>query len=394
MTRGSLAILLLVTACGGKIEPEAGTSSPHVTGGKSTGVSPGSGKTTGVSPESTPQVELPATCKSQPNPPIDLECTGLYADIKSAEKPLAAGVREYTPAVILWSDGAEKNRYIQLPKGEKIDATDPSSWIFPIGTKVWKQFALGTKRMETRYFVKLSAGSQGWSHATYMWNQDDTAATKFGGGDVTSPDGGVYHIPIFGECEQCHQGRQDRILGFEQIGLGLDQPGVALGQAQGITLADLVSENLIDPPPAQTSLTIGDDGTGKAANALAWLHMNCGVTCHNSVSSSTAYGAGMLLRMDPTLLDGRPVNDFDPLKTTIGVKVHTAPWEGIRIVAGDPDGSLLWHLISTRSDAADPSMAQMPPIASRVVDTMDVQYVYDWIAAMPKAATADGGGGG
>src|SRR5215468_10036185 len=125
MTRGSLAILLLVTACGGKIEPDAGGHSPTHVGG---------GKPAGVSPETPPQsqVDYAATtaCKGQPNPPNHLECTGLYADFK--QKTLAAGVREYAPAVVLWSDGAEKHRYIQLPKGEKIDASNPNEWIFPI----------------------------------------------------------------------------------------------------------------------------------------------------------------------------------------------------------------------------------------------------------------------
>jgi hypothetical protein len=102
----------------------------------------------------------------------------------------------------------------------------------------------------------------------------------------------------------------------------------------------------------------------------------------------------MDLRLDPALLDGRAVNDFDSVKTTVGVKVHTAPWEGIRMVAGDPQHSLLWQLVTTRADAAHPDAPQMPPIASRVVDTVDTQFITDWIAAMPRSAAADGGGGG
>jgi hypothetical protein len=386
MTRGSLAILLLVTACGGKIEPDAVKHSYPGSGVKS-----GGGGSTNEPP--IVQVDYSKTCTGEdPTLPSDIECTGLYADL--ATKTPAEGVRPYTPAVILWSDGAEKERFIQLPKGKKIDATDPNEWVFPVGTKLWKQFSVNNKRIETRYFVKIAEGSQGWSHDTYMWNADDTKAIKFTGGDVATPDGGVWHIPIFGECEQCHQGRNDRILGFEQVGLGLEQPGIGNGKAQGITLADLVSEKLIDPPPDLTSLQIGDDGTGKAAKALAWMHMNCGVTCHNDNPTAQGYAPGMRLRLDPTLLDGRPVNDFDSVKTTIGVKVFTPQFSGTRIVAGDPQDSLLWRLVTTRSDAVDPSAAQMPPIATRIVDPVDTQYITDWIAAMPKSAAADGGGGG
>jgi mono/diheme cytochrome c family protein len=405
MTRGSLAIILLVLvpACGGKVEPEAGarptrfgtggkSGGSRGTGGRSVGSTGGAASNDGGSPDLVEQVDYSERCKGQADLPDHLECTGLYADID--KKVIAADVLPYTPAILLWSDGAEKERFISLPKGKKIDASDPNEWKFPVGTKVWKQFSVANKRMETRYFVKLFEGSQGWSNTTYAWNETDSAAERSPGGDMLAPDGSIYHVPIPGECQQCHQGRNERILGFEQVGLGLDQPGVAQGKAKGVTLADLVSKDLIDPPPDQTSLTIGDDGTGMAAPAIAWLHMNCGVTCHNGNSGSYAYGAGMKLRLDPTLLDGRAVNDFDALKTTIGVAVHTAPWVGTRIVAGDPEQSLLWHLISTRSDGTDTATAQMPPIASRVVDTEDVKLVTDWIKAMPRSTKADDGGGG
>ncbi|HEX4337486.1 MAG TPA: hypothetical protein VH062_16340 [Polyangiaceae bacterium] len=358
MTRGSFAIVLLLTGCGGKVEPGARVAVEEA----------------GVS-------RYAEECVGETTPPSRIECTGLFDDV--AKYKLADGVREYTPAVPLWSDGAQKRRFIQLPKGEKIDATDPMEWKFPLGTKVWKEFSFGGKRMETRLFWKTTANH--WSRATYAWNDDDTVAKASLGGDVPSADGGVYHIPTGPECDQCHKGRTDRLLGFEQVSLGLDG-------AQGITLKDLVDEKLITPVPDSTSLTIGDDGTGLAAPALAWMHINCGTTCHNDNEGATAYGAGMLLRLDPTLLDGRAVNDFDPVKTTIGTIVNTPTWAGQRrIVPGDPDDSLLVKLITTRSTGADVTTSQMPPIASRVVDHKDADAIIAWIAAMPKAMMTDAG---
>ena len=129
-------------------------------------------------------------------------------------------------------------------------------------------------------------------------------------------------------AKKCHRGRNENILGFEQVSLG--QSG-----ATGLTLRQLVVEGLISVP-ASTSLYIGDDGTGAAAPALAPLHVNAG-DASNRNSNSIAYGAGMRLRLDPTLLDGRPVTDFDPLKTTQGVTVNAPGWNGqTRIIPGDP----------------------------------------------------------
>jgi hypothetical protein len=320
-------------------------------------------------------------------PPSTLSCTDLYADI--ASKTLAPGVRSYQPAVPLWSDGAEKARWIQLPPGTQIDVTNPSEWTFPIGTKVWKEFSRNGKRVETRLFQKVDSGPPPyWVHATYAWNADESEAFASNGGDITlAADGGPYHIPTYSECEQCHNGRIDHILGFEQISLGL-------AGAQGVTLSQLVSEGLVAPAPSQTSLTIGDDGTGLAAPALGWLHINCGVTCHNTNSTSTAFGAGMRLRLDPALLDGRALtaSTIDSLRTTVGVAATTPGWiqpvPWTRIVPGDPGHSLLVQLISSRGKN-NAVGGQMPPIATAIVDSADVAKVVQWITAMPPAA--DGG---
>jgi hypothetical protein len=316
-------------------------------------------------------------------PPNTIECTGLYADV--ASNTLAPGIRAYAPAIPLWADFAEKERWIYLPPGTTIDATDPNEWIFPVGTKLFKQFTRDGKRVETRMWQKTQPNF--WVRATYAWNADDTEATISAGADLPwGTDGGVYHIPTGDECDQCHRGRDDRILGFEQVSLGL-------AGATGLTLAELASEKLIAPIPTMTSLTVGDDGTGKAPAPLSWLHINCGVTCHNDNSNSTAYGSSMRLRLDPTMLDGGSSVDVPSRTTTMDVLANSPGGGGqARIIPGDPTHSLLVELISNRG-TDDPAQNQMPPIATNLVDVPDTQNVIAWIAAMsplPTDAGADG----
>jgi hypothetical protein len=105
--------------------------------------------------------------------PTDLYCTGLYAARAPAQ--LAPGVMPYTPGVTLWSDGAEKHRYLQLPPGTKIDTTDLDAWKFPVDTKVWKEFRLGGALVETRILWKRSASK--WELGTYVWDATGTTAT-------------------------------------------------------------------------------------------------------------------------------------------------------------------------------------------------------------------------
>ena len=136
-------------------------------------------------------------------------------------------------------------------------------------------------------------------------------------------------------------------------------------------------------------MTVGDDGTGAAAAPLAWLHINCGASCHNDNSNSTAYGSNMRLRLDPNQLDGRSSSGFDARTTTIGALATTPAWIGQpRIVPGDPTHSLLVKLISNRG-TDNPVANQMPPIASSLVDPTDTKDVIAWISKLPGPASSD-----
>jgi hypothetical protein len=91
------------------------------------------------------------------------------------------------------------------------------------------------------------------------------------------------------------------------------------------------------------------------------------------------------MRLDPTQLDGRAVNRFDTLTSTIGVPAVATAWRGQpRIAPPDPRRSLLYQLISRRGEGE-----QMPPFASAIVDHAGIQLVEVWIARLPGAATED-----
>jgi hypothetical protein len=107
---------------------------------------------------------------SRKAPPPTLAATGLYADV--AAKTLAPGVRTYAPQYPLWTDGARKARFLALPPGSTIDASDPDLWVFPMGTRLWKEFSL-EHRVETRY---LERADDGWIAATYLWDAAEREA--------------------------------------------------------------------------------------------------------------------------------------------------------------------------------------------------------------------------
>ncbi|MFO0676045.1 MAG: hypothetical protein U0169_05895 [Polyangiaceae bacterium] len=314
-----------------------------------------------------------------------LECTGLFAS--TTDRALGPRVRAYTPGVTFWSDGAEKFRWVALPEGTTIDATLADEWQFPEGTKFWKEFRVGGKKVETRFMWKNDP--KRWTFAVYRWNDAETSAVSIPYGE-RNVNGTTYEIAATAQCEDCHGGRRDRVLGFEEFALGLST-------AKGVTMKMLVDENLVSPKPPTTSWSLPEDATGKAAPALAFLHMNCGTSCHNENGRANASFTKlyMKLRAEAVRAGDAGVNDAgigvldvratDVWTTALGATIQmkgyeTSDWK--RITAGDPDKSLVVHLAEHRGDngAAD----QMPPVGTHQPDVAGVAALKAWIAALPK----------
>jgi hypothetical protein len=306
--------------------------------------------------------------------PVDLACTGLFADAEGTK--LAAGVQPFSPAYPLWSDNAGKARWIKLPAGQKIDSSDQSRWRFPLNTKFWKQFDVNGSPVETRLFQKVREDR--WVATTYIWEADGKHATREDSGRDLTRNGVAYRVPAKSLCDDCHDGHPDNVLGFEAVSLGL--PGA---DPNGLTLEKLVAQKLLTNPPARTKLVIGDDGTGKAADVLGWLHVNCGVSCHNDGVNSDAKLTGLRMKLDPALLDGRASNDFQTLRQLINTPAVTMQWsKQMRVVPGMPDKSLLYKLITTRTPMD--GVKQMPPLVSRKVDDKNAANVRAWITALKR----------
>jgi hypothetical protein len=300
--------------------------------------------------------------------PRDLRCTGLYKN----GTELAGGLVEYTPAYVLWSDGADKRRFVSLPAGTKIDVSDPDAFVFPEGTKFWKEFSVrgtdGTsRRAETRLLQK---SADGWLYTSYVWNAAQTEALQM---DNTNgvPDldvGGTSHVvPTRDQCNECHGGRDDQILGFDALMLS-DRP----------ELAPLFDGEL-------AALQIPGNAVEQAA--LGYLHANCGISCHNENATAKARDSGLFLRLEQGELTSVRATDAwkainkqpSPNAKLDGLPTIQGSWVAIR--PGQPDRSLLVARQRIRGFES-----QMPRIGTKIVDEQGVQAVADWIAAMPADA--------
>lgn len=300
--------------------------------------------------------------------PERLSETGLF--VRGTEV-VAADVLSYSPQYPLWSDGATKRRFIQLPKGASIDASDPNAWVFPVGTRFWKEFSFG-ERLETRTIERLRDGR--FRYATYVWDAKlgDAILARERGSQVRGHD-----IPSRDDCRACHEGRRSPILGFGALQLSSDRdPEAPHGESSSpgaLDLAELVRRGLVvGLPKAVTSRPPRIAAASpRARAAIGYLFGNCG-HCHNHDGPLASLG----LDLDSSVLDAD-----GEARIAWGTMGHSSRYRvagadaHLRIDAGRPDRSVL----ALRMRATDRA-SRMPPLGSRVVDDEAVRLVDDWIA--------------
>ncbi|HEY6079679.1 MAG TPA: hypothetical protein VIW29_12780 [Polyangiaceae bacterium] len=294
--------------------------------------------------------------------PQRLSQTGLFADMR--EERLAAGVFAYAPEFTLWSDGADKRRFIAIPEGSRIDSHDAETWTFPEGTKLWKEFHAGDLHLETRLLQKTGPGAADWAAAAYVWrtDQSDAELAPYGALDVFATS---HDVPTSGECFGCHDGGPSRILGFSAVQLAprsYDAP---------TRLSDAASQALL----SEAMPTLDIPGTPTDRAALGYLHANCS-HCHNQSeaarSGSKCFNPNEKLSFDL---------DFTLHAQHLGSVDDTATYRtalGKVIEPGDPGASKVVKLMEGRAGG----LAQMPPLGTEHVDERGLGQMRDWIDSL------------
>lgn len=279
--------------------------------------------------------------------PGPLSAEGLYSDI--ASKTIAADARALSPSYVLWSDGAAKQRWMVLPPETTIDTSDMDHWQLPIGTKLFKEFAIGGRRVETRMIERLAdtGDADDYRFTPFVWlaDQSDAVATPTGADNV---DGNGHDVPSSELCITCHQSEPGRALGVSAVQLS--------GALDDLPLSNRPDHSFRIPEPA-----------------LGVLHANCG-HCHNE------RGVAPMQTLRFSVHDaGLAIEDTAPYRTTVGIGLTSWVGQGFddRIVPGDPDASAIYYRMSQRG-----SSEQMPPIGTSDPDDEGRSMVRTWIQTL------------
>jgi hypothetical protein len=289
--------------------------------------------------------------------PERLSDTGLY--VTGSTTLVRPGVQPFAPQYTLWSDGADKQRWIALPPGSFIDAAQPDAWQFPPGTKLWKEFSHAGRRVETRTIERLRDGS--WRYATYLWNADGSDAVLAPARGVAAlpvaqAPAGRYAVPSRSDCTGCHESAAAPVLGFSALQLPLRE-WIERGSLRNLP-------STLQPQIAARSST--------ERAALGYLHANCG-HCHNRS------GNGVPLRLTLAQSAAWPdASRADTLASLLGVegRSRTPAWPAAAhlIEPGEPARSTLALRMRSRD-----ARLQMPPLGTDIADAEGLKLVERWI---------------
>ena len=279
----------------------------------------------------------------------------------------------------LFSDYADKHRFVYVPQGKKAKFVPNQVYDFPVGSALVKTFsypqALNGNRMllETRLLLNQESG---WAAHTYVWNKEQTEAyLKVTGYTHESMmyylDGEKkyvnYRVPNQNQCKECHLkkgaimpiGPKSRNLNFSI------QYQKKLANQISYWMEKEIVENHV---PLDLIVNWSDEAAPLTAKARAYLDINCG-HCHMPGGSADTTG----LNLNLTEIEDRKIGIY---KKPVAAGRAS---EGMRfsIVPGKPNESILLH----RMDSLDPGV-MMPESGRKLTHSEGVALINDWIISL------------
>ena len=307
---------------------------------------------------------------------------GFFQGDQNQLKP-EKNVFPYAVNAPLFSDYAEKARFIFLPADSSMSYHANDLFEFPLGAVLVKNFyypndfrqADGKRRiLETRLIAKEE---DGWRPYSYIWNESQTDATlEVVGRSIpiswTDRAGELkrinYSVPNINQCKSCHE-RNGR---FHPIGVTArqlnteyeaDENQLVVWQSQQkltelpdlSTIPKLVSWSHLDLPLER--------------RARSWLETNC-AHCHRRDGPAKNSGLYLLAQEEDLYALGIYKPPVAAGRGSGGMKYAIFP--------GKPQESILIHRIRS----LDPGV-MMPELGRKLVHTEGLALIEDWIAKMP-----------
>ena len=322
--------------------------------------------------------------------PALLSGSGVFAST-SARTP-ASGVIPYSPNTALWSDAAQKSRYLAVPNNgglitpdEQISFTTSNYWTFPAGTVFVKNFdlvvdetnsAVPLRRLETRLLVRDINGTV--YGVTYKWRADNSDADLLSSSlseDITITNANgvrtqTWYYPSPADCLTCHTPQAGYVLGVNtrQLNGNITYPATGNPDNQLRTLNRL---GMFNPAFNEANISnytkmfaLTNTSASLELRSRSYLDANC-AQCHRPGGTGITFDA----RFDTPLASQNIVGTF--ASSSLGI-------DNAHVVQPRD----LWRsVLHVRMNTAT-NTYKMPPLARSLIDSNAVQVVGDWINSL------------
>ena len=302
-------------------------------------------------------------------PATTLAAYGLFEDDR-ARVPIE-GLVKYDLSNPLFSDYAEKHRFIYVPEDKSATYVEDDVLAFPVGSVLVKTFAYGERYLETRLLIHKA---DGWEAIPYVWNEAGTEATyaPVGARIEISAEGGpveagafTYAVPNKNQCKTCHQ-NGDVVTPIGPKARNLNHVG-----PHGVNqIADWQTRGLLAEIGAETPSVpaVWNEDIDLEQRARAYLDINC-AHCHKATGSASNSGLWLDWAIE------------DAVKWGVG-KHPTAAGRGsgdalVVIKPGQPEKSILAYRM-----ASDEAGVAMPELGRALVHDEGVALIDAWIEQM------------
>lgn len=313
---------------------------------------------------------------------------GFFADMR--KQTPADRVVPYDLITPLFTDYADKLRFVYVPEGKSAAYNPDDVFDLPVGSALIKTFAYPAdaaspgdtlQLIETRI---LAHTPNGWRAYPYVWNAEmtDAALSPLGAKlDVTwiTATGTErtirYAVPNMNQCRSCHvaglgRDRKTTPIGPEAKHLNHDYPYTdgPENQLTRWTRAGILTGAPADPDDAPRIATWDDTSLPLEARARGYLDINC-AHCHTP--DGPAHTSGLYL--DTRAADPAQYGVFKrPVAAGRGSGGHD-----FSIDPGNPDSSIMVY----RMDSTDPGI-MMPELGRTTIHHEGVELIRAWIAHM------------
>lgn len=281
----------------------------------------------------------------------------------------------------LFSDYAEKERYIYLPEGEKASLRSDGHFDWPKGTILVKNFCYGKEQvgnekiMETRLLIKEA---KAWKAISYQWDDAHKDASKSKLGNVIPMDlnhngekkNFEYIIPNKNQCKSCHNAKEEiEPIGFKYANIDkqITLDGKEISQVDYLIQAGVIELNDEKELPA-TMVSYEDQSAEIQERALAYLDINCG-HCHRPNGPGNT--SGLFLQYNETRS-----NHLGVCKPPVAAGKGSGG-RSFDVQPGSAEQSILYYRMLTQ----DPG-EMMPELGRSLVHDEGLEIVKQWIDSL------------